>query len=150
MENAKNRNLQSKPFLAYSFVLDPDNDTYLNENVFTKNELHKIRHFQTKRELGSLLSSTRKNRKRIMPAVKDMKRKIIGRKGNMIICKITAKFGCAEAGRRFEEQNNECKTCKLETIGLLHTVEQPDSSKEDNQLQHLQDICNMTPSPSQK
>ncbi|CAG8828888.1 4250_t:CDS:10 [Gigaspora margarita] len=34
--------------LSHSFVLDPNDGTYLNENVFTESELHEIRHFQTK------------------------------------------------------------------------------------------------------
>ncbi|PKY57629.1 hypothetical protein RhiirA4_331571, partial [Rhizophagus irregularis] len=34
--------------LAHSFVLDPDDDTYLKENVFTESELSEIRHFQAK------------------------------------------------------------------------------------------------------
>jgi hypothetical protein len=33
-----------------------------------------------------------------MPAVIDKKRKMLRRRGDMIICKITDEFGCAEAG----------------------------------------------------
>ncbi|CAB4445276.1 unnamed protein product [Rhizophagus irregularis] len=309
--------------LAHSFILDPDDNNYLIESVFTESELHEIRHYQTKEtplmplellkylnsfnlkntlelrkqifmpeqmdqdfnrsrdfdrdwirntvynllleyesnalmsdhlelwilvhvwnftdkvfndieevkvvrgESCSLSSSTRKNHKRTVPAV-DKKRKILGRRGDMIIRKITDEYGCAEAGRQFEGQNgtkllqerglkmpkmmkdmfdqlcktfdqDEKKTRKLETIGFLHAdspagyicrvsrsksffiathikefgkktlpaialtwkakkivdnmiclVGQPDESDEESQLQHLQDIYDVTPQPSQK
>ncbi|RUS28786.1 hypothetical protein BC938DRAFT_481449 [Jimgerdemannia flammicorona] len=34
--------------LAHSFVLDPEDSTYLKEKVFTENELNEIRHFESK------------------------------------------------------------------------------------------------------
>ncbi|CAI2182259.1 4637_t:CDS:10, partial [Funneliformis geosporum] len=268
--------------LAHSFILDPDDNNYLIESVFTESELHEIRHYQTKEtplmplellklleyesnalmsdhlelwilvhvwnftdkvfndieevKVVSLSSSTRKNHKRTVPAV-DKKRKILGRRGDMIIRKITDEYGCAEAGRQFEGQNgtkllqekglkmpkmmkdmfdqlcrtfdqDEKKTRKLETIGFLHAglmmtllrldspagyicrvsrskpffiathikefgkktlpaialtwkakkivdnmiclVGQPDESDEESQLQHLQDIYDVSPQPSQK
>ncbi|CAG8681863.1 8217_t:CDS:10, partial [Racocetra persica] len=232
--------------LAHLFVLDPDNDTYLKENVFTKIELCEIRQFQVKEmllmsldlvkyinsfnlkttseirkqifspdqidqdfnrlrdfdrdwirntihnllqeyesntltkdhlelwilvhiwsftdkvfnniekvkvvrgESCSLLSSAQKNRKRTMSRIANMKRKVLGKRGNMIIRKIIAEFGCAEAGRQFESENgtkllhergfkiskvmkdmfkylyetfnqDDYKTCQLEMIGFLHT-----------------------------
>ncbi|CAG8736377.1 10127_t:CDS:10, partial [Cetraspora pellucida] len=182
--------------LAYSFILDPDDDTYLKENGFTESELREIRQFQVKEtplmpldlikylnsfnlkttseirkqifspdqmdqdfnrldtkfalpfhrlqeyelntlttdhlelwilvhvwsftdkvfndieevkvvrgESCSLSSSARKNRERTVPGIADMKRKALGRRGDMIIRKITAEFGCAEAGRQFEGEN---------------------------------------------
>lgn len=231
--------------LAHSFVLDPDDDTYLKENVFTESELSEIRHFQAKEtplmpldlikylnsfnlkttseirkqifspdqmdqdfnrsrdfdrdwirntiynllqeyesntlttdhlelwilvhvwsftdkvfndieevkvvrgESCSLSSSARKNRERTVPGIVEMKRKALGRRGDMIIRKIKAEFGCAEAGRQFEGENgtkllrerglkmpkmmkdmfkhlcetfdqDDHKTRQLETIGFLH------------------------------
>ncbi|UZO04439.1 uncharacterized protein OCT59_024825 [Rhizophagus irregularis] len=37
--------------LAHSFILDPDDNNYLIESVFTESELHEIRHYQTKETL---------------------------------------------------------------------------------------------------
>ncbi|CAG8618387.1 1540_t:CDS:10, partial [Acaulospora morrowiae] len=225
--------------LAHSFVLDPDDHTYLKENIFTESELREIRHFQVKEtplmpldlikylnsfnlktsseirkqifspdqmdqdfnrsrdfdrdwirntnmnrntlttdhlelwllvhvwsftdkvfndieevkvvrgESCSLLSSARKNRERTVPGIADIERKALGMRGDMIIRKITAEFGCAEVGRQFESENgtkllrerglkmpkmmkdmfnrlcetfnhDDHKTRQLEMIGFLH------------------------------
>lgn len=50
-------------------------------------------------ESYQLSSSSRKNCDRTVPLVVDIKRKIVGRKGDMIIHRVTTEFGCAEAGR---------------------------------------------------
>ncbi|CAG8661204.1 5965_t:CDS:2, partial [Funneliformis mosseae] len=80
---------------------------------------------------------SKKNRERAVPEVIDMKRNAPGRRGDMIIRKITAEFGCAETDRKFEGKRpnmmkdmfnqlcetfdqDEHKTRKLETIGSLH------------------------------
>ncbi|CAG8561708.1 3704_t:CDS:2 [Dentiscutata erythropus] len=57
------------------------------------------------RESNSLSSSSRRNNDRTIPSVVDIKRKIIDRKGDMLIHRVTIEFECAETGRWFEEQN---------------------------------------------
>ncbi|RUP43198.1 hypothetical protein BC936DRAFT_137490, partial [Jimgerdemannia flammicorona] len=231
--------------LCHSFVVDPDDENYLNEGVFTQHELEEIRDFQkkvlppvprdlllyldsfrmgttadlrrlvfrqeamdqnfdrhkdfdrdwirntvynllreyeadslTKKHLelwllihvGSfidkafedisgivavrgesccLASSARKNGKRTVAALIMLKRKMLGRRSDLIIRKISMEYGCAEAGRLFEGEkgtkllrekglktpkmlkdifNNLCaavdgdeqKVRKLESIGFLH------------------------------
>ncbi|CAG8527819.1 14129_t:CDS:2 [Acaulospora morrowiae] len=211
--------------LAHSFILDPDDDTYLKENVFTESELREIRHFQVKKtplmppDLTKYLNSfnletaseIRKqifspdqmdqdfnrsrdfDRDRIRNTIYNLlleyesntlttdhleleilvhvwgftdkifndieKMKLVRGDScslssdieldDMIIRKITAEFGCAEAGLQFEDENDtkllrerglkmpkmmkdmfkhlcetfnqdDHKTRQLETIGILH------------------------------
>ncbi|CAG8589445.1 6275_t:CDS:2 [Acaulospora morrowiae] len=42
--------------LAHSFVLDPDDDTYLKENVFTESALREIRDFKSRKRHCCLLT----------------------------------------------------------------------------------------------
>lgn len=94
-------------------------------------------------------SSLRKNCEWTVDAIVKMKRKILGRRGDLLLRKITTEYGCAEAGRLFDGQNgtkllqerglkmpkmlkdifdqlcvlvdeDEQKIRKLETIGFLH------------------------------
>jgi len=96
-----------------------------------------------------LASSARKNGKRTVAALITLKRKMLGRRSDLIIRKISMEYGCAEAGRLFEGEkgtkllrekglktpkmlkdifNNLCaavdedeqKVRKLESIGFLH------------------------------
>ncbi|CAB4407224.1 unnamed protein product [Rhizophagus irregularis] len=235
----------AREHLSHSFILDPDDENYLNEGVFTKGELAEIRKFQAKplptmsKELAtylntfrpgttaelrqlvfrqeamdqnfdrqkdfdrdwirntvynllreyeanslkkdhlelwlllhvwsfidkafenlgdveaargescSLASSERKNKKRTVSALIKVKRKILGRRGDLIIRKISLEYGCSEAGMFYRGQNDtkllrerglktpkmmkdmfyrlcesvdwvEQKIRKVETIGFLH------------------------------
>ncbi|CAG8763080.1 2604_t:CDS:2, partial [Funneliformis caledonium] len=47
-------------------------------------------------ESFSLASSERKNKKRTVSALIKVKRKILSRKGDLIICKNSLKYGCSE------------------------------------------------------
>ena len=100
-------------------------------------------------ESCSLASSERKNKKRTVSALIKVKRKILGRKGDLIIRKISLEYGCSEAGMFYRGQNDtkllrerglktpkmmkdmfyrlcesvdwvEQKIRKVETIGFLH------------------------------
>ncbi|GET03382.1 C2H2-type zinc finger transcription factor [Rhizophagus clarus] len=235
----------TREHLSHSFILDPDDENYLNEGIFTKDELVEIRSFQAKSlptipkelltylnsfrpkttadlrrlvfrqedmdqnfdrqkdfdrdwirntvynllreyeanslkkdhlemwlllhvwsfidkafenlkdveavrgESCSLASSERKNKKRTVSALIKVKRKILGRKGDLIIRKIISEYGCSEAGIFYKGENDtkllrerglktpkmmkdmfynlcvavdwdEQKIRKMETIGFLH------------------------------
>ncbi|PKY32218.1 hypothetical protein RhiirB3_106121 [Rhizophagus irregularis] len=66
------------------------------------NDIEKVK--VVRGESCSLSSSTRKNYKRTIPAV-DKKKKILERRGDMIICKITDEYRYTKAGQQFEGQN---------------------------------------------
>ncbi len=57
-------------------------------------------------ESCSLASSERKNKKRTVSALIKVKRKILGRKGDLIIRKISLEYGCSEAGMFYKGQND--------------------------------------------
>ncbi|CAG8793502.1 17518_t:CDS:10, partial [Cetraspora pellucida] len=235
----------TREHLSHSFILDPDDENYLKEGIFTESELAEIRNFQTKPfpimskelltylnsfrprttaelrrlvfrqeamdqnfdrqkdfdrdwirntvynllreyeanslkkdhlelwlllhiwgfidkafenledveavrgESCSFASSERKNKKRTVSALIKIKRKILGRKGDLIIRKIFLEYGCSEAGMFYKGKNDtkllrerglktpkmmkdmfyhlcesvdwvEQKIRKMETIGFLH------------------------------
>ncbi|PKY26780.1 hypothetical protein RhiirB3_442216 [Rhizophagus irregularis] len=56
-------------------------------------------------ESSSRASSNRKNRNRTGSAIVKMKRKIMGRRGDLIIRKVSTEYGCSEAGKSFEGNN---------------------------------------------
>ncbi|CAI2191283.1 2308_t:CDS:10 [Funneliformis geosporum] len=176
--------------LCHSFVIDPNDKIYINEEVFTETELEEIRNHKLKPmpqmpqdlltylnsfrvsdisslrnaifksqqwdspynrqthfdhdwirntaynllheyEAGSLekdhlelwllvhvwnfvdrgfgnvdgLETARKNRNRTGSAIVKMKRKIMGRRGDLIIRKVSTEYGCSEAGKSFEGNN---------------------------------------------
>ncbi|CAG8713454.1 11809_t:CDS:10 [Funneliformis mosseae] len=167
--------------LCHSFVIDPNDNIYIDEEVFTETELDEIRKYKLKpmphinaifksqkwdspynrqtyfdhdwirntaynllheHEAGSLekdhlelwllvhvwnfvdrgfgnvdgletarsesssrASSNRKNRNRTGSAIVKMKRKIMGRRGDLIIRKVSTEYGCSEAGKSFEGNN---------------------------------------------
>ena len=47
----------------------------------------------------------KENRERTVSAIVKMKRKLLGRRGDLILRRITTEYGCAEAGRLFDGQN---------------------------------------------
>lgn len=53
-------------------------------------------------ESCSLTSSERKNKKRTVSALIKVKRKILGRKGDLIIRKISLEYGCSETGMSYK------------------------------------------------
>ncbi|CAG8765385.1 8_t:CDS:10, partial [Dentiscutata erythropus] len=59
----------------------------------------------TRSESSSLASSNRKNRNRTVSAIVSMKRKIMGRRGDLIIRKVSTEYGCSEAGKSFNGDN---------------------------------------------
>jgi len=100
-------------------------------------------------ESCSRASSLRKNRNRTVDAVNSMPRKQMGRRGDLIIRRMSTEYGCGEAGRVFEGENgtkilregglktpkmlkdqfdnlctcvesSEEKVRSLETIGFIH------------------------------
>ncbi|CAI2186908.1 17468_t:CDS:10 [Funneliformis geosporum] len=73
-------------------------------------------------ESSSRASSNRKNRNRTGSAIVKMKRKIMGRRGDLIIRKVSTEYGCSEAGKSFEAVGNEEeKIRKLQSIGFIHS-----------------------------
>ncbi|CAG8698341.1 14789_t:CDS:10 [Funneliformis caledonium] len=56
-------------------------------------------------ESSSRASSNRKNRNRTGSAIVKVKRKIMGRRGDLIIRKVSTEYGCSEAGKSFEGNN---------------------------------------------
>ncbi|CAH1767987.1 9770_t:CDS:2, partial [Entrophospora sp. SA101] len=100
-------------------------------------------------EAVSLSSSERKNKQRTISALTKVRRKILGRRGDLIIRKISLEYGCSEAGMIYKGENDtkllqerglktpkmikdmfyhlciavdwdEQKIRKIETIGFLH------------------------------
>src|SRR3954447_17282217 len=61
--------------------------------------------FCIRSESSSRASSNRKNRNRTGSAIVKMKRKIMGRRGDLIIRKVSTEYGCSEAGKSFEGDN---------------------------------------------
>jgi hypothetical protein len=53
-------------------------------------------------QFDSLSTSIRKNEDRIISSVTRMKRKIMGRRGDLLLQKGMAEYGCAEAGAKYE------------------------------------------------
>ncbi|CAB4400787.1 unnamed protein product [Rhizophagus irregularis] len=70
-------------------------------------------------ESCSIASSYRKNRDRNVSSVSSMSRKIMGRRGDLIIRCMYREYGCGEAGKLYTGYN-EKKVRKLETIGFIH------------------------------
>ncbi|KAG9287625.1 hypothetical protein G9A89_023975 [Geosiphon pyriformis] len=206
--------------LSHSFVIDPDDENYLNEGIFTQHELEEIRGFQKKvlppvpqdlllyldsfrtrttadlrrlvfrqeamdqnfdrhedfdrdwirntvynllREYEAdsltkehlelwllihvwsfidkafenisgieavrgesccLASSARKNEKRTVAALITLKRKMLGRRGDLIIRKISTEYGCAEAGKLFQGEKGTKLLCEkgLKTPKMLKDI----------------------------
>ncbi|GES83206.1 hypothetical protein GLOIN_2v1741550 [Rhizophagus clarus] len=76
----------------------------------------------TRSESSSRASSNRKNRNRTVSAIVSMKRKIMGRRGDLIIRKVSTEYGCSEAGKSYEAVGmEENKIRKLQSIGFIHS-----------------------------
>jgi hypothetical protein len=59
---------------------------------------------QIRGESGSIATAMRKNQDRVIPSMIKMKRKAMGRRGDLILSKGSVEYGCAEAGARDEGQ----------------------------------------------
>ncbi|CAG8783932.1 18743_t:CDS:2, partial [Gigaspora margarita] len=151
----------SHEHLCHSFLIDPDDKNYIQQGIFTREELEEIKNFSKKelplmpddllkylnsfrksntsdlRELifrsdlrdqpfdrsknfdydwirntiynlgesCSYASSNRKNSQRVVASTDSMKRKAMGRRGDLIIRKWHTEYGCSEAGKIFEGIN---------------------------------------------
>ncbi|CAI2197564.1 17209_t:CDS:10, partial [Funneliformis geosporum] len=102
----------------------------------------------TRGESCSYASSNRKNSQRVVASTSPIKRKAMGRRGDLIIRKWHSEYGCSEAGKIFDGKNGtkiikegglkmpkmlrdmfndlceatemrECKIRKLETVGFI-------------------------------
>ncbi|CAG8642215.1 2268_t:CDS:2, partial [Ambispora gerdemannii] len=62
-------------------------------------------------ESSSYASSNRKNAQRVLASTTSLKRKLMGRRGDLIIRKWHTEYGCSEAGKIFEG-NNDTKIIK--------------------------------------
>ncbi|KAG2171905.1 hypothetical protein INT44_006695 [Umbelopsis vinacea] len=51
-------------------------------------------------ESGSIATATRKNKDRVIPSMVKLKRKAMGRRGDLILRKRDAEYGYAEAGAK--------------------------------------------------
>ncbi|CAG8501792.1 11713_t:CDS:10 [Paraglomus brasilianum] len=185
----------SHEHLCHSFLIDPYDENYIQQGIFTFEELKEIKIFDKKKsplipadllkylngfrkdhleawimlhiwtfidkafldidgmeitrgESCSYASSNRKNSQRTVPSTSPLKRKAMGRRGDLIIRKGHLEYGCSEAGKNFDGKNGtkiikegglkmpkmlrdmlndlceavemqECKIRKLETIGFI-------------------------------
>ncbi|CAI2191182.1 18557_t:CDS:2 [Funneliformis geosporum] len=77
--------------------------------------------FCIRSESSSRASSNRKNRNRIGSAIVKMKRKIMRRRGDLIIRKVSTEYGCSEAGKSFKG-SNETKLLHERGINMFYSL----------------------------
>jgi len=93
---------------------------------------------QNRGESGSMATASRKNHDRVIPSMVKMKRKAIGRRGDLILRKGSAEYGCAEAGAKdegiwgtkklMEKGVKAAKTLKDMLNYLCHLVDNEETS----------------------